>query len=165
MDEVGFWAERIRPNLTKSCQALGLRFHLERIENAGADGTPDVNYCIDGVEGGIELKFSDFVRGDTAQVLGVAYGMRRSQIIYASRRVWAGGRCWCLIGNPVATWLVDLRGMTPENMGALSVASTARLRQVATWHCGQRMGGTLPLALVERLPRKDPTFPLPLPLG
>jgi hypothetical protein len=155
MDEVGFWSERIRPNLTKSCQALGLRFHFERIENIVADGTPDVNYCIDGVEGGIELKYNDTAPGDTAQVLRIGRGMRRSQIVYAARRVWAGGRCWCLIGNQRATWLVDLRGLTPEEMADLSVASAARLRQIATWHCGTRMGATLPLALIERLPRLD----------
>jgi hypothetical protein len=164
MDEVGFWAERIRPNLTKNCQAMSLRFHFERIENVVADGTPDVNYCIDGVEGGIELKFSDTSPGDTAQVLGIQHGMRRSQIIYASRRVWSGGLCWCLIGNRAATWLVDLRGMSPADMASLSVASSARLRQVAAWHCGQRMGGTLPLALIERLPGPA-TSPLPLALG
>ena len=159
MDEVGFWAERIRPNLTKNCQAMSLRFHFERIENVVADGTPDVNYCIDGVEGGIELKFSDTSPGDTAQVLGIQHGMRRSQIIYASRRIWAGGLCWCLIGNRMATWLVDLRGMSPADMASLSVASSARLRQVAAWHCGQRMGGTLPLALIERLPGAGTTIP------
>lgn len=153
MDEVGFWADRIRPNLTKSCQALGLTFHLERVENVVNDGTPDVDYCIAGVAGKVELKFSDSARADTAQVLGVQYGLRRSQIIYASRRVWAGGLCWCLIGNQVATWLIDLRGMDPPAMASLSVASSARLREVATWHCGQRMGSTLPLALIERLPR------------
>jgi hypothetical protein len=150
MTEADFWSERIRPNLTKSCQALGLRFHLERIENVVSDGTPDVDYCIDSIQGGIELKFSDTAHGDTAQVLGIQHGMRRSQIIYASRRIWAGGLCWCLIGNKVATWLVDLRGMTPEGMADLSTASSARLREVAAWHCGQRMGGTLPLALIER---------------
>jgi hypothetical protein len=157
MDEVGFWSDRIRPNLVRNCQAMGLRFHLERIENIVSDGTPDVDYCIDGIQGGIELKFSDTapVR-DTSQVLGLAHGMRRSQIIYASRRVWAGGLCWCLIGNRQGTWLVDLRPLTPEQMADLAVASAASLGQMATWRCGPRMPATLPLALIERLPRLMP---------
>jgi hypothetical protein len=135
---------------------MKLRFHFERIENIVGDGTPDVDYCIDGVEGGIELKFSDTApRRDTSQVLGIGHGMRRSQIVYAARRTWAGGLCWCLIGNQQATWLIDLRGRTPQEMDALAVASAASLRQIAAWHCGPRMPATLPLALVERLPRPD----------
>jgi len=157
MDEVGFWSERIRPNLTRCCQMAGLRFHLERVENIVNDGTPDVDYVIDGVPGQIELKFSDTapVR-DTSQVLGIGHGMRRSQIIYASRRTWAGGRLWCLIGNQAATWLIDLRGMSPQEMDALAVASAAGLRQIASWHCAGRLGVTLPLALIERLPSAHP---------
>lgn len=153
MTEAEFWANRVRPNLTASCQALGLRFHFSRVENVVGEGFPDVDYLIDGVAGKLELKFSDNTPGDTAQVLGKEHGLRRSQIIYASRHTWAGGRIFCLIGNPLATWLVDLRGMAPPDMAALAVASPARLRQVAAWHCGQRMGSTLPLALIERLPR------------
>jgi hypothetical protein len=159
MDEVGFWSERIRPNLVKSCQQLGLRFHFERIENVVNDGTPDVDYCIEGIVGKIELKYNHTAPREDSQVLAVNRGMRRSQIIYASRHVWAGGRCWCLIGNQVATWLVDLRGMTPQDMDSLSVANTLRLRQIAVWHRGPRLGATLPLALIERLPQR----PLPQP--
>jgi hypothetical protein len=158
MDEVGFWHDRVRPNLVKSCQTMHLRFHFERVENVVNDGTPDVDYCIDGVEGGLELKFSDTARRDDSQVLGLGHGMRRSQIVYAARRTWAGGRCWCLIGNQRATWLVDLRGMTAQEMDALAVASAARLRQIASWHCGPRMGTTLPLALIERLPTLLPSL-------
>jgi len=150
MDEVGFWSDRIRPNLVKNCQAMGLRFHLERVENIVNDGTPDVDYVIDGVPGQIELKFSDTAPRDTSQVLGLGHGMRRSQIVYASRRTWAGGRLWCLIGNQQATWLIDLRGMSPQEMDALAVASAARLRQIASWQAGSRLGATLPLALIER---------------
>lgn len=150
MDEAGFWSTKLRPNLVKSCQGLGLRHHFERVENMVADGTPDVDFCIDGVAGKIELKYSDYHPGDTAQVLGRIHGLRRSQIIYASQRMWAGGLIWCCIGTPQAVWLVDLRGMTPPEMDSLSVASPARLGQIARWQSGQRLGSTLPLALIER---------------
>ena len=159
MDEAGFWSDRLRPNLVKSCQALGLRHHFVRVENVVHEGDPDVDFVIDGVAGKIELKFGDNHCGDTAQVLGKGKGMRRDQIIYASKHTWAGGRVWLLIGNQMAAWLIDLRGMTPEAMDGLATATPCQLRQIAAWHCGQRMGGDLPLALIERLPRATPTDP------
>lgn len=153
MTETEFWSDRLRPNLIKSCQGLGYRHHFVRVENTAHDGDPDVDFVIDGVAGKLELKFGDNHCGDTAQVLGKGKGMRRDQIIYASRHTWAGGLLWLCIGNQQATWLIDLRGMSPPEMDALAYASPLRLRQIAAWHCGQRMGSTLPLALIERLPR------------
>ena len=49
MSEAALW-RRVRK---------GLPGHLVRVENAVEAGTPDVNYCIDGAEGWIELKQLD----------------------------------------------------------------------------------------------------------
>ena len=149
MDEAGFWSDRLRPALVKHCQALKLRHHFERVENAVAEGTPDVDYCIAGVSGKMELKFAPRhpVRDDS-MVLGKGNGMRRSQIVYASRRAWAGGLIWCVIGTPAATWVIDLRRLTPEQMDGLATQTPAGLCQVAAWHSDQRVGSALPLALL-----------------
>jgi hypothetical protein len=149
MDEAGYWSTRVRPLLTRECQAAGHRFHLERIENVVAGGTPDVDYLIAGVAGKIELKYAPrHPMHDTTQVLGLRHGMRRSQIVYAARHVWAGGMCWCLIGTPDADWLLDLRTMTPEAMAAIGTLCPAELRKISAWRHEGRWVAPTPLAAV-----------------
>jgi hypothetical protein len=109
-----------------------------------------VNYCIAGVEGGIELKFSPMhPRLPINQVLTKGKGLRRSQIIYASRRTWAGGRVWCMIGTPEASWLIDLRGWSPEQMDAIATASLAELDAWACWQAPRDPWAQLPLHLTR----------------
>lgn len=135
MDEAGFWSEKLRPKLTTLCQAAKMRFHFERVENMVADGTPDVDYCLAGATGKIELKYAPrHPASDHAQVLGKTHGLRRSQIIWASRRSWAGGRTWCLVGSPKEVWLIDLRQLTPPAMAEIESASTLRLREMSMWY-------------------------------
>lgn len=53
MNESAFW----RSILEKFLKALkGFKKDFKRIENNVSSGTPDVNYCIEGKEGWIELK-------------------------------------------------------------------------------------------------------------
>lgn len=153
MNEAGFWSDRIGPMLKAQCNAARLRFRADRIENLVGVGNPDVNYTIAGVDGHIELKYSARhpVRA-TTPVLGHGNGLRRSQVIWAYRHIRAGGRVHCLIGTPVATWLIDLRPLAPADMVALDLASAARLGEIAVWGSFQGSRGTLPLALLAEGP-------------
>lgn len=146
MKEAEYWTSRVRPRLQRDCQAAGLRFHLQRVENVVGDGTPDVDYLIAGVAGKIELKYSlTHPHRDTSQVLGIRHGMRRSQIVYAARHVWAGGLCWCLIGTPHADWLLDLRKMSPAEMANIGALSPAELRKISAWRREGTFASTTPL--------------------
>lgn len=132
--ESEFWSHRMRPLLIKQCQELNLRHHFERIENVVTDGGPDVDYCVAGVCGKIELKFAPHHPArDTSQVLGIQHGMRRSQITWACKRTWAGGRVYLLIGTPVRAWLIDLAGKTAPEMDALARATVQELDVLAAW--------------------------------
>jgi hypothetical protein len=134
MLEKDFWSDKLRPRLTAACQEMGFRFHFERIENGVADGTPDVDYCIAGSAGQIELKFADrHPTYTSSQVLGRGKGLRRSQIVYAARRTWAGGVVWCLTGTPEASWLIDLRTLDAERMDGLCRWSVQDFEQEAVW--------------------------------
>lgn len=64
--------------------------HFDRIEShAVSQGRPDVNYCIDGREGDIELKIFDRKRG--------GFILRASQNAWFCNRVRNGGkRCFIL---------------------------------------------------------------------
>lgn len=58
-----------------------------RIENMTGAGVPDVNYCIDGCEGWIELKKS----------YGLKIKMRSAQVGWAERRIRNGGRVFIAV--------------------------------------------------------------------
>lgn len=58
--------------------------HWQRIENEVGAGQPDVNYCIDGVEGWLELKVWP-------------RKLEPSQILWARTREACGGITWVLV--------------------------------------------------------------------
>ncbi len=150
MKEADFWSGKIRPKLVKACQDKELRHHFERVENRVADGTPDVDYIVDGCAGKIELKYSTNSVREDSQVLGKQHGLRRSQIIYAARYSWAGGRIYCMIGSPDNTWLLDIREWTPEKLDAISVATRQQLDHVSCWRASMHYWDELPELLAGR---------------
>ena len=153
MNEASFWTDRLRPALVADCQKLKLRHHFERVENAVAVGTPDVDYCVAGVAGKIELKFAPRhpVRQATP-VLGRGNGLRRSQIVWTSRRTWAGGIVFIAIGTPEMTWVIDARGRSPVDLARLEALSAPGLGEISAW-CGVHLVGSyLPLTLIDERP-------------
>lgn len=150
MIEAGFWTDYLGPLLKRQCQELRLHAHFERVENAVGVGDPDVDYCIEGAAGKIELKYATSHPARPATpVLGRGNGMRRSQIIWACRRLAAGGRVFLAIGTPDAAWVINLKGYTPQDMGALELASAPRLREICAWHRGSGVGVYLPPTLTN----------------
>lgn len=78
---------------------------LERVENGVHIGTADVNYCIRGHEGWIELKAVDLPkRGDTA-VLG-RQGLNKEQINWHLARTQVLSQTWVFISADPYRWLV-----------------------------------------------------------
>lgn len=79
--ERGFWHEELKEPLN----AMG---HVTRIETYGlANGQPDVNYAIEGVDGNIELKAGNRKR---------ALKLRPSQRSWFRQRTKAHGVAWVL---------------------------------------------------------------------
>lgn len=155
MIEATFWRDRIKPKLVSQCRLLEYRHHFERIENAVASGGPDVDFCIKGIEGKIELKYAQKhpVR-ETTPVLGKGNGLRRSQVIWIAKRLHAGGRVFVAIGTPVATWLIDVRGWNPRQLMGIEALTAPGLREISAWHSFQLpgVGQPLPLALIAEPP-------------
>ncbi len=70
------------------CHGLNKFGHTSKIEShAMTTGFPDINFCIDGVEGNIECKF---------QYAGYPMDIRPSQKRWFKDRLEAGGNCWLL---------------------------------------------------------------------
>lgn len=72
---------------------------VQRIENACAKGTPDVEGCIDGETFWCELKVAYEMANDMLRVRITVPQVRR-----AERRVRAGGRSWVLVRVCGRTW-------------------------------------------------------------
>lgn len=105
MSERSFWS-RARPHLS----ALGGRW--ERVENALlCEGMPDVNYCVRGTEGWLELKWAYGLPGKRSSK-GVFefhrnHEMLPSQISWATLQGAQGGRVHILAGARGYVWLLD----------------------------------------------------------
>lgn len=86
---------------------MKLHGHFERIENMVGVGRPDVNYCVRGVEGNIELKQIQTwpVRAETPVAIKHYSPQQR---IWARQRVLAGGRVYTLLEvvRPVPTYIL-----------------------------------------------------------
>lgn len=79
-----------------------------RVENVLLPGVPDVNYCINGVEGWLELKCPPVKANEQTSVFGGAHGLSPVQMAWALSQAQAGGRCFLLTANEHFTYLHDL---------------------------------------------------------
>lgn len=135
MDEASFWNQRLRPLLVRECQRQKLKHDFHRVENSVAAGTLDVNYVIDGVEGWLELKFTDRLPvSDQSKVLGKGNGVRRSQITWICRRSWAGGRVFVGVGASLQIYLIDVSTYTPEMLDDIQHWSLQDFKERSTWN-------------------------------
>lgn len=79
-----------------------------RVENVLLPGVPDVNYCINGAEGWLELKCPPVKANEQTSVFGGAHGLSPVQMAWALSQAQAGGRCFLLTANEHFTYLHDL---------------------------------------------------------
>lgn len=109
--ESDFWAD-LRKDLPREA-------HTSRVENPTDPGTPDVSFCLSGIEGWMELKARTHIPS-TGRVLTDDHGIRPAQRIWIRDRVSAGGLvlivvkageyCYFVHGSDVVTvntWLLS----------------------------------------------------------
>lgn len=155
MDEGEFWTTKLRGVLVRECQRAKLRFHFHRIENAIGAGTPDVSYCIGGVDGWLELKWGDrYPQSLDAKVLHLGKGLRRSQITWNCARAHAGAIIFVGVACPDHFWLINISGYRAEDMDDIQHWSVATLNRNACWYSGHDIYPTLPLTLMGESPTR-----------
>jgi hypothetical protein len=73
--------------------------HWERVENAAGSGMPDVNYCVNGVEGWVELKIAERVGSKPPK-------LTLGQVMWAEERARNRGRAFLLVRyeRPQTSW-------------------------------------------------------------
>lgn len=101
---------------------------IERIENIAGVGTPDVNYCIDGVEGWIELKSPIEPLRFNSKLFADNHKLNLSQRNWFLRQRNAGGRAYILIATDKRWMLID--GKYADIINKLTVG---QLHNVAEW--------------------------------
>lgn len=89
------------------------RFDVQRIENAIAKGTPDVEGCIDGETFWCELKVAYPLWGERVRVK-----ITQQQVNRAILRCRAGGRSWVLVRVCGETWRENRHFLVPGQHAA-----------------------------------------------
>lgn len=106
---------------------------LERIENMAGTGTPDINFCSEGVECWIEMKSSTEPKRKTSALLLSNHKLSQTQKNWFLRQRRAGGKAYILIVTDKRWMLID--GTHADEINELTVN---RLLRIATWESSQR---------------------------
>lgn len=101
---------------------------MDRIENGVGVGTPDINYCIAGVEGWIEQKSPIEPKRTATPLFGSNHKLTQDQKNWFMRQQKAGGKGWILISTDVR-WIL-ISGRYADN---LNVFTTSELLELAAW--------------------------------
>jgi hypothetical protein len=101
LSEAAYWA-KLREDLPRG--------HYSRVENLLDLGVPDVSFCVGGIQGWLELKYTGR--------FPLEHPVLPTQIIWMDRRLRAGGRnIWITVGHKGYTFFIH-----PEHR-----------RQVSAW--------------------------------
>lgn len=131
-------SEKTQWDLVRAALLQGPHDDLIRIENPAWPGTPDVNYCLGGEEGFIELKNIDDWPVNATTTVKVAH-FTQQQRSWLIRRVDCGGRAWLLLRVATPNDWVLMRGDKAAYL--LGHVPRAVLLQRAFYHCGGGLNG------------------------
>jgi len=119
--------------------------HWQSVETSGTGrGVPDLNYCLDGREGWIELKLVSGWRIPS---------MRPEQVAWAERRARAGGRVFLAGRKGGALWLWD------ASLAARALIDGGDVREVPALLRGLGGPARWPWAAIAALLRSAPAVP------
>ena len=101
---------------------------IDRIENIVVAGMFDINYCIDGIEGWIELKSPKEPKRLSTPLFGSNHKLSIDQMNWALRQRNAGGIAFVLIATDLRWMLIDGKFSDQINTSTVDV-----LENVARW--------------------------------
>ena len=101
---------------------------IERVENVLVTGMPDVNYCIEGAEGWVEIKSAPRIPAREATPV-LKHKLSVEQQNWALKHLRAGGRLFYWVSVGEHYFLVD--GVYHERLNALNFTE---LTKVALWN-------------------------------
>ena len=108
---------------------------FERVENGLVDGMPDVNYCLAGCEGWIEIKCPALPARDTTPLLGGGdnHPLSVGQANWMLKQSRARGRAWLFIVT--REWCALIPGAVVGKLGAdvVNALTAADILAQAAW--------------------------------
>lgn len=111
-----------------------------RVENVLLPGVPDINYCINGIEGWLELKCPPVKANEKSSVFGGGHGVSPAQLAWALSQSRAGGRCFLLTGNEHFTCLHDMCWLSEHySATALNKLSRQEFIRLAVAYSGRKL--------------------------
>lgn len=111
-----------------------------RVENVLLPGVPDINYCINGIEGWLELKCPPVKANEKSSVFGGGHGVSPAQLAWALSQSRAGGRCFLLTGNEHFTCLHDMCWLAEHySATALNKLSRQEFIRLAVAYSGRKL--------------------------
>lgn len=124
MNEQSFWATR---------RKILPRGDYCRIESPITPGYPDVEFCVGGIHGHLELKYRQVppIRNSTP-VFPDAKGLRKNQIAWITNRLWHGGRVFVFAGVGRTTLLIRMTPDLAQRFNTLGIDELLNLGQIRT---------------------------------
>lgn len=113
-----------------------MRDRMDRMENGVGVGMPDVNYCIEGVEGWIEIKSPTEPVRPSTPLFGSNHKLSQNQKNWFLLQRRAGGIAWVLICTNKRWMLIE--GAHADDVNTLTVE---QLRGIAAWHASKYLLG------------------------
>jgi hypothetical protein len=108
---------------------IGPHDRIDRIENVMVAGMPDVNFCIDGVEGWIEQKSPKEPKRKSTKLFGSNHKVSVDQSNWMKRQTTAGGKAYFLIVTDLRWLLLD--GAWADEINNMSVN---QIVAASAWH-------------------------------
>jgi hypothetical protein len=105
---------------------------FERIENGLLAGMPDVNYCMSGYEGWIEIKAPEEPKREATPLFGSNHPVSIEQINWMHTQHMAMGQSWLFIATGVRVMLIH-GGRIATVRGKVNEMSVAGLESIACW--------------------------------
>lgn len=109
---------------------------IDRVENAIVSGMPDINFCISGTEGWIELKSPIEPKRSSTKLFGSNHKISQDQKNWFKRQLKAGGIAWLLISTDKRWMLIS--GRYIDEINDLTVE---QLQQISKWHTTKPIRG------------------------
>ena len=102
---------------------------LERIENVVGIGTPDINFCIEGMEGWVEMKSPTTPKKKGTPLFGSNHKLSQDQKNWFKKQCNAKGNGYILICTKPRWMLID--GCWADKVNDLTVPELIKL---SAWH-------------------------------
>jgi hypothetical protein len=93
---------------------------IDRIENVVGVGTPDINFCIEGVEGWIELKSPREPKRASTRLFGSNHKLSQDQMNWFLKQEKAGGNGFVLIATDKRWMLIE--GWYADDVNKMTLA-------------------------------------------